>query len=158
MKREEIAWEGLGFPVVLVGFPMKTVRGNEVPDLNMNDIQEQAFKALILWPHRFTGQQVRFARAYMRKTQQELANEIAVNNTSVCYWESKGNEPTEMQVQTELILRFHMLYDLYSPNFRKNVTDIEWRRMRDKLDELFKNPAKITLEDGQFKIEDAKLA
>jgi DNA-binding transcriptional regulator YiaG len=121
MEENKIHWEALGFPVWLVGFKMKKVRGNEVPDVNMKKIQGQAFKALILHQHRFTGSQVRFIRSYLRLTQNEFAREINVNHSSVSIWESKGDDLTGMETNTELILRLYMLHSHGSPHFRKAV-------------------------------------
>jgi DNA-binding transcriptional regulator YiaG len=129
MEENKIHWEALGFPVWLVGFKMKKVRGNEVPDVNMKKIQGQAFKALILHQHRFTGSQVRFIRSYLRLTQNEFAREINVNHSSVSIWESKGDDLTGMETNTELILRLYMLHSHGSPHFRKAVITMEWKRM-----------------------------
>ena len=105
---------------MLVGFSMIDYDEEQVPDVNMNDIQEQAFLKLITWPGRLTDQHVRFARSYLHETQLEFAKNINVKNaSSVSQSEAKGNSPTETDVNTELILRLHLLHIINGYYFRK---------------------------------------
>lgn len=154
MKDQIIEWNGLSFPVVLRGFKKRTVRGVEVPDVNMKEIQKQAFYALIVWEHRFTGQHVRFIRSYLQEKQSELAKAINVSHGLVSQWEDKGNRFTKMDINTELILRYHMLHAIQSPNFRSHAdVDLVWQRTLGKLldilgsasERLKSDPEPITL-------------
>lgn len=147
MNGNHIEWDGLGFPVVLIGFPMISVMGEDVPDVNMNVLQEQAFRKLISWPHSLTGQQVRFARSYLRQTQAEFAKNIHVNPSLVSQWEGRANEPTRMETNNEVVLRLYMLKMIDSPAFRKkNVVDLEWRRILDLLGDFRPGTVPLQLE------------
>ena len=77
MTTNSVRWDSLGFPVILVGFRMKTIRGFEVPDVNMNEIQKMAFQALITFPHRLTGSHTQYLRNYLNETKTKKKNLIA---------------------------------------------------------------------------------
>jgi DNA-binding transcriptional regulator YiaG len=140
---KQLKWDALGFPVVLVNFPTKTVRGVEVPDVNMKSIQEEAFRKLVSWPHRFTGRQLKFIRSYLQETQVELAQNINASHSSVSLWEDALDKPTRMEVNTELILRFHMLHSLTSPSFRNSkVVDLQWRQLVQQFAQISENATK----------------
>jgi DNA-binding transcriptional regulator YiaG len=130
MSSDRILWNGLGFPVVLVGFPLIEVDGEQFPDVNMKELQEQAFLKLIAWPARLTGQQVRFARNYLRETQIEFAKQINVSTPSVSQWEKKGVGPTGMDVNTEIVLRMHMLHSVEGQIRRRGLAALEWASLR----------------------------
>ena len=152
MNNNRMVWDGLGFPVSLVGFSLVDVDHELVPDVNMKEIQEQAFLKLITWAGRLTGQHVRFARHYLHETQFEFAKNINVKNaSSVSQWEAKGNSLTEMDVNTELILRMHLLHSISSNNFRKKgIIDSEWKRLQnllnDALSKLHENAEPLEIE------------
>jgi DNA-binding transcriptional regulator YiaG len=152
MSSNQLLWNGLGFPVVLVGFPMIEVDGEQLPDVNMKEIQEQAFRKLITWPGRLTGQQVRFARNYLHETQAEFAQQINIKTpSSVSQWEAKGSALTGMDINTELVLRMHMLHAIDSLHFRKSgIIDMEWKQLRklisDALSKLKDNPEPVQIE------------
>ena len=145
-EKSKMVWEGLGFPVTLVGYEVKKSRdGEDVPVLNMNEIQEQAFRALIVWHSRFTGQHVRFVRSYLRETQTEFARNINQKHPSVVStWEGKADEVTGMDINTELILRAYMQVTIDGPLFRKGVSNLPWL----KFSGLFFDALK-TLQEGE---------
>ena len=45
MSQQKLIYEGLGFPVVLVGFKIKKIRGEILPEVNFKDLQAMAFSA-----------------------------------------------------------------------------------------------------------------
>ena len=99
----------LGFPILLIDPPILTVRGETLPDVNMKDLQSAVFRMLILKPARLTGSEVRFIRAFQRLRQAELAAILNMANHSVVsQWESRLDEPTGMDYNTEVVLRIWM--------------------------------------------------
>ncbi len=99
----------LGFPILLIDPPMITVRGQQVPEVNMHELQELVFHMLIVKPSRFTGAEVRFIRKYLRLRQADLAQVLNMANHSVVsQWESREDEPTGMEYNTEVLLRVWM--------------------------------------------------
>jgi len=104
-----VVFQELGFPILLVDPPMMNVRGHQVPDVNMRDLQEAAFRLLVTSPARLTGAEVRFIRKYLGLKQAELAQVLNMANHSVVsQWESKGDEPTGTEYNTEVLLRVWM--------------------------------------------------
>jgi len=104
-----VIFKELGFPVVLVDPPMVTVRGQEVPDVNLRALQEAVFQMLVVKPTRLTGAEVRFVRKFLHLRQADLAELLNMaNHTVVSQWESHGDEPAGMEYNTEVVLRLSM--------------------------------------------------
>jgi DNA-binding transcriptional regulator YiaG len=109
-KLQDRFWdESLGFPVMLVGVPMKKIRDEWIPDIRLNEYQEVVLWVLVHKPSPLTGRQVRFIRHWMGKTQQEFAEQHDVTHAAVSKWESKGHELTGMSKPTEILLRLNVL-------------------------------------------------
>ena len=99
----------LGFPVLLVNPRMVEVRGERVPDVNLRALQEAAFAQLVTRPGRLTGAEVRFIRKHLRMRQADLASTLNMANHSVIsQWESREDDPTGMDYNTEVVLRVWM--------------------------------------------------
>jgi hypothetical protein len=101
-----MVYEGLGFPVLLVGVQTETLHGEELPILNHANLERLVFEALLWSPHRLTSSELSFARGYMRKTQANLASAIGLKTHSmISQWENKGQEATGMDTATENAVR-----------------------------------------------------
>lgn len=104
-----VVYEELGFPIVLVDPPMVEVRGHQVPDLNLRELQEAVFRLLIVKPARLTGAEVRFIRKHLRMRQADLARVLNMANHSVVsQWERREDQCTGMEYNTEVLLRVWM--------------------------------------------------
>ena len=104
-----VVFEELGFPVMLVDPPMIQVRGHEVPDLNLRELQEAVFRQLFIKPVRLTGAEVRFIRKHLRLRQADLARMLNMANHSVVsQWEGREDQATGMEYNTEVVLRVWM--------------------------------------------------
>ena len=130
--KEKMIWEGLGFPIKLVGFKMKKINDEFVPDLNMKEIQQEAFMALITKHGRFTGCELKFIRTYLQLTQIEFAKSInASDRSSISQWENKLDYPTGMDINTEIMIRLFMAKQCEEGEIRKGIHDLVWYRMKD---------------------------
>jgi DNA-binding transcriptional regulator YiaG len=99
----------LGFPVVLLDPLMIEVRGQKLPDVNLRELEEAAFHLLVVKPARLTGAEVRFIRKHLRLRQADLARVLNMANHSVVsQWESREDEPSGMEYNTEVLLRVWM--------------------------------------------------
>ena len=104
-----LIFEELGFPIMLMNPSMVTVRGHQVPDVNLRDLQEAVFRLLVVKPSRFTGDEVRFIRKHLRLRQADLAGVLNMaNHTVVSQWESRREKSTGMAYNTEVVLRVWM--------------------------------------------------
>lgn len=118
MKKKKIVYTALGFPIVLVGFRLKKVRGIEVPDTNLNTLQKVVFEALVQKPTNFTGAEVRFIRSFLRLSQTEFSKILnQAGHSIVSQWETKGIRATGMECNTEILLRLHMARTLNRAGF-----------------------------------------
>lgn len=105
----DILFTELGFPLLLVDPPMVEVRGQQIPDVNLRELQEAVFHLLIIKPARLTGAEVRFIRKHLRLRQADLARVLNMANHSVVsQWESREDEPAGMEYNTEVLLRVWM--------------------------------------------------
>ena len=103
---KNIKYDGLGFPVLLIGVQTETIHGEELPILNHADLEQKVFTALLWSDHKFSGAELSFVRGFMRKTQANLANSIGLKSHSmISQWEAKGLEPTGMDPATENAVR-----------------------------------------------------
>ena len=98
-----------GFPVRLVGFPTKDVRGEQVLDINGNLLRNLVLAALAKKSGPLTGNEVRFVRLWQKKTLAEFGEELGVSHPAVIKWEACGNEPTKMSLAVESQIRFSIL-------------------------------------------------
>lgn len=104
-----LMYQELGFPILLINPPMVTVRGQQVPDVNLRELQELVFHLLVAKPARFTGAEVRFVRKHLRLRQADLAEVLNMaNHTVVSQWESREDSPAGMDYNTEVVLRLWM--------------------------------------------------
>jgi len=135
-------YTALGFPVILLGFPVKKVRGVEVPDVNLNKLQQLAFEALISKPVTLTGAEVRFIRSYLRLNQTDFAKILNQSSHSiVSQWEKKGLNATGMDYNTEIVLRLHMAKTMS----RKELTERAEGLLEESPIEFKVKPAPIEL-------------
>ncbi len=105
----DVVYKELGFPILLVDPPMVEVRGEQVPEVNLKALQEFAFRLLVVKPARLTGAEVRFVRKYLRLRQADLARVLNMANHSVVsQWDSREDEFTGMEYNTEVLLRVWM--------------------------------------------------
>ena len=104
-----VIFEELGFPIILLDPPMVEVRGHQVPDVNLRELQQAVFRLLIVKSARFSGAEIRFVRKHLRMRQADLARVLNMANHSVVsQWENKEDQPTGMEYNTEVLLRVWM--------------------------------------------------
>lgn len=102
-------FEELGLPILLVDPPMVEVRGRQVPNVNLRELQEVVFRLLIGKPTRLSGAEVRFVRKHLRMRQADLARVLNMANHSVVsQWEGREDQFTGMEYNTEVLLRIWM--------------------------------------------------
>ncbi len=111
-KRETVIDRRFGFDVMLVDVPMKEVRGEEVPDVNANDLRTAVLAGLTTKPGSLSGAEVRFVRLWMEKTTTDFGEDLGVTHGAVLKWEKKGQEATGMNRATEYRLRLLLLTSL----------------------------------------------
>lgn len=103
---------GFGFPVILLNTPMVQIRGEWVPNVNHNKLNEAVLEALVHKPSRLTGSEVRFIRLFLNMTLEQFASRLDITHPAVLKWEKRQNDSTEMNWSTEKDIRLFALTKL----------------------------------------------
>jgi DNA-binding XRE family transcriptional regulator len=132
MSQSKFIYEGLGFPVILVGFKTTKIRGEVLPDVNFKDLQAMVFSALISKPGRFTGSELLFVRSYLGLTQLQLSKQVGLaNHSRVSQWEKKGLKATGMDYPAELSIRLMMAAAIEDNLISKVYKKLSKNRIKD---------------------------
>lgn len=135
MSRKKIIYEGLGFPVILVGFKTKKIRDEILPDINFKDLQAMAFSALISKPGRLTGGELLFVRSYLGLTQLQFSKQVGLaNHSRVSQWEKKGLKATGMDYPAELTIRLIMAAAIEDGLISKVYKELAKNKIKDSTD------------------------
>jgi DNA-binding XRE family transcriptional regulator len=105
----QFEYNGLGFPIILLNFPLIEVRGVQIPDIDYNLLQRNILLALCQKPFPLTGNEVRFIRQYFQMTYTSFAKKFGVTHASVMHWEKSGNSFAKIMPSTELYIRLCIL-------------------------------------------------
>lgn len=107
---ETYVTEALGFPVTLLDVRMRKFRGEWIPDIDWDRLQEILMLALAHKPVSMTGSEIRFVRQFMGFTLKDFAHACGlVSHQAVMNWEKKEDRPTGMRKSTEILLRARIL-------------------------------------------------
>lgn len=115
MKNKKYVYQGLGFPVILSGFPMKKYWGEEMPDINYETLKKVVLQMLAMKPTAFTGNELRFIRQYFEMNYTEFGKHFGQTRQAVTKWEAKADEFAAIMRSTELHIRLAIL-DLLKTN------------------------------------------
>ena len=106
---KKFTYNGLGFPVKLIGVKTRKFRGETLPDINHRELEDMVFKLLLWLPARFSGAHLAFVRSYMSLSQKKLASTLGLKtHTTISGWEKKDDEISGMPHATEVIIRLLM--------------------------------------------------
>lgn len=136
---------GFGFPVVIDSVEMDEFEGEEVPLINLNELEDRVIRAMPDRTVRLTGNEVRFVRLHFGLTLTAFGKLLCVSHAAVKQWEMKYTEPTGMEWAKEKNLRQFIMQ-------RIGCSDQEVGRLFARLeDERPKEtePLKITMDQWQ---------
>lgn len=106
---KKMRYNGLGFPIDLIGVRIRKFRGEILPNINHRELEDQVFKTLLWLPTHFSGAQLSFIRGYMGLSQKEFATTLGLKtHATISGWEGKVNKATGMQGTTEVVIRLLM--------------------------------------------------
>ncbi|NGX41062.1 MAG: hypothetical protein KR126chlam4_00897 [Candidatus Anoxychlamydiales bacterium] len=133
---KEIIYEGLGFPILLRNVPMIELRGNWVPDIDLNVLQKVTLLALAHHPVDLTGNQIRFIRTWLGLTQSEFGKLFGVTHPAVVKWEKKRNSVAKINLTTQRDIRLWVLDQLLTrdEDFRKAFKIVHKTQYTTKID------------------------
>lgn len=121
---KKIRYNGLGFPIDLMGVKTRKFRGEILPDINHRELEDQVFKTLLWLPAHFSGAHLSFVRGYMGLSQKDFATILGLKtHATISGWETKRNKATGMQGTAEVVIRLLMAEfieeDCFAPHFRE---------------------------------------
>lgn len=103
-------YKGLGFPIELEHVAMICINGEWMPKIDVRKIADEAIKKLAIQEERLTGNQVKFIRSYFSMTLREFGKTVVYeSHTAVNKWEKCGNDITNMNENTEQVLRIYII-------------------------------------------------
>jgi DNA-binding transcriptional regulator YiaG len=121
--QEKYIYEGLGFPIELNHVEMVKIRGAWAPKINVKKVADEAIKEIPLQKTRLTGGQIHFIRSYFDMSYREFASRVVhQSHMAVSKWEKFGDEPTNMDAATEVVLRLYIFHEVAAkkPSLVKN--------------------------------------
>ncbi|HFD0824086.1 TPA: hypothetical protein ACIZAG_000787 [Legionella pneumophila] len=103
-------YEGLGFPIELEHVEIFCINGEWLPKIDVRKISDEAIKKLAIHESRLTGNQIKFIRSYFSMPLREFGNTVVhESHTAVSKWEKCGDEATNMNENTEQVLRLFII-------------------------------------------------
>ena len=102
-------FKAFGFDVLLKNVTIKSVDGEDYPDINLNELKNSTAKALLANNQQLTGHQVKFLRTYLKMSFDEVSNQIHIPASTLRSWENKGTEFTGLSLEQEKAFRIMTL-------------------------------------------------
>jgi DNA-binding transcriptional regulator YiaG len=103
-------YEGLGFPIELEHVEMLNINGEWHPKIDVRHIANEVIKKLATQEERLTGNQVKFIRTYFSMPLREFGEKVVyATHAAVNKWEKRGDEITDMNENTEQVLRLFII-------------------------------------------------
>ncbi len=140
---KKFTYHGLGFPIELYDFPMKTYWGEEMADIDYNQLKRVVIDLLAKKPIPLTGNEVRFIRQYFKMNYTQFAQQLGQTRQAVTKWESKENDFAMITPSTDLHLRLTILNFLDANNeiFRNIYNQLDSNVELKKKKHVIKNRA-----------------
>lgn len=115
MKIKNYQWNGFGFPVIFSELPGVKIRGELVPDVDLNQFAKPLVQIICAkQPVPLSGNQVKFIRNYFNMSLREFAKFMNVTHQSVMRWEQKTKAAARIDINTEIVMRLKVLKELNS--------------------------------------------
>jgi DNA-binding transcriptional regulator YiaG len=103
-------YEGLGFPVELENVEMININDEWHPKIDVHYVADEIIKKLAIQEERLTGNQVKFIRSYFSMPLREFGETVVhESHTAVNKWEKYEDEITNMNENTEQVLRLFII-------------------------------------------------
>ncbi|HEY8269646.1 MAG TPA: hypothetical protein VIG33_02060 [Pseudobdellovibrionaceae bacterium] len=116
---------GFGFDIILKDVSIKSVDGEEYPNINMNELKTDTAKALLTSKQCLTGHQLKFLRTYLKMSFDEVSEKIHIPASTLRSWENKGGDFTGLSLEQEKafrILAINQILEKEKSKFNIEVT------------------------------------
>ena len=106
---KKYTYEGLGFPIELTNVEMLSIDGEWTPRIDIRKVATNVMKILPFQEERLTGSQINFVRTYFEMSLRKFATEVVKeSHMAVSKWEKFEHKSTNMDSNTEIMLRLHI--------------------------------------------------
>lgn len=149
-EKGKFTYYGLGFPIDLYNFPIKSYWGEKMPDIDYNKLKQVVIQLLARKPIPLTGNEVRFVRQFCKMNYTHFAEQLGQTRQAVTKWEDKENEFAMITPSTELHLRLFILnfFDTSNEVFRNVYNELDSNMELKKKKHTMKNsPIRIIPSD-----------
>ncbi|MNL27999.1 hypothetical protein D3C87_1496280 [compost metagenome] len=102
---ETYTFTGFGFDVLLKNVVVRSVHGEEFPDINMNELKLLTAKALLRSQQRLNGYQLKFLRTFVKMSFDDVSKKILIPSSTLRSWEGKGHDFTGLNLEQEKAFR-----------------------------------------------------
>ncbi|CZG36401.1 hypothetical protein SC407_08805 [Legionella pneumophila serogroup 1] len=103
-------YEGLGFPIKLENVEMINITDEWHPKIDAHYVANEIIKKLAIQEERLTGNQIKFIRSYFSMPLREFGKTVVhESHTAVSKWEKCEDEITNMNENTEQVLRLYII-------------------------------------------------
>lgn len=133
-------FKGFGFDILLKDVVIKSVDGEEYPDINMNELKADTAKALLTSKQRLTGLQLKFLRSYLKMSFDDISAKIHIPASTLRSWENKGADFTGLSLDQEKAFRILAINQILEQE--KSKFNIEVTLVKE-----FKSPSKVAALD-----------
>jgi DNA-binding transcriptional regulator YiaG len=131
---------GFGFDVLLKDVVIKSVDGEDYPNINMNELKNETAKALLGSKQSLTGHQLKFLRTYLKMSFDDVSSKIHIPSSTLRSWENKGGDFTGLSLEQEKAFRILAINEILDRE--KIKFNIEVTLIRE-----FQSPSKVAALD-----------
>ncbi|QRN02799.1 hypothetical protein GH742_02325 [Legionella sp. MW5194] len=138
-------YEGLGFPIELENVTMININDEWHPKIDVRYVADEIIKKLAIQEERLTGNQVKFIRSYFSMPLREFGETVVhESHTAVSKWEKYEDEITNMNENTEQVLRLYIIEQTQTKADQKNFYS-NFKRSRAFVNAKGKKPKPLQL-------------
>lgn len=98
-------FKGFGFDILLKDVTVKSVDGEDYPNINMNELKTNTAKTLLVSKQRLTGNQLKFLRTYLKMSFDDVSEKIHIAASTLRSWENKAVDFTGLSLEQEKAFR-----------------------------------------------------
>ncbi|MBH47248.1 MAG: hypothetical protein CME71_03660 [Halobacteriovorax sp.] len=139
-------YEGLGFPIKLQDVTMLLIDGDWSPKIDVRKISEKVIRELPYQKERFSGNQIRFVRAYFEMSLRQFASQVvSESHNAVAKWEKFGPGPTSMDENIESMLRLYIIERVTMKSKKQAQVFLDSFRQIREMSFLKKTPAPLLM-------------
>ncbi|KTD65150.1 hypothetical protein [Legionella shakespearei] len=138
-------YKGLGFSIELENVEMININDEWHPKFDVRYVADEIIKKLAIQEERLTGNQVKFIRSYFSIPLREFGETVVhESHTAVSKWEKCEDEITNMNENTEQVLRLYIIEQTQTKADQKNFYS-NFKRSRAFVNAKGKKPKPLQL-------------